>query len=773
MTAYDAFVSYARSDASVVDDLYRRLSKFRTPGTLSKAYAHKGLPRALKVFLDRKSLQIGGAIPDRLANAIDASNFLIVVCSEASAASYWVNEEVKAFLADKPHTAILPVFVRSSKYQDLADLLPPALLDLGNQLPLGADLLVDGGAESVSHKVIGALLGVPQDEVAREQERADKSRRRLERLALGAIVVLSTGTALGFWGAYSEAKRAETAVEVSLTSVDSSIPFSTTLLKQGRIRVSEAQLVDGSVDRLVAQYKKEGLDRLEEVRFVLGQVLISAAQLSEAGGDRTARWERARLSTEMLSPFVADEGGLGIRVFCEAAIEEGRAAIDVGGIRASLPALEDCRDLSGIWLTDTGIDAETRQSLAVSHLRSGLVMAGQDLVKGEYSKALEAASDTLADPTNRALSSSNAAQIQGEAAQLRAATLLTLEEYSDARNALAEAATAYRIAGVADLDLAGLVTTRLWVEAHATGDFKTAEVRLTEQLMALEEALQADRGRRGLNLLISDVYLSLSDVQQSQLGPLGEDATDLGIAIVKESFTAAGDALQDLLEFDRENSIYRLKEAERLTRFADFLFRIGESQDRHEACGGPCMEAAYQLFLAAHNQITAAEPLSPASLRYRADVELRLARAARFIDSGDAADWIDTAWQSHDLLAERSSASRIIQALKARLNDESGDQALEMGQYDEAVRLFAAALEAAEAAASNEPDWMIIQRDLGWARYRYADALLQSGDTVSGRQQLSIACQSFAGHEAAASWLMTRDKTDVRALAVREGVACD
>ncbi len=202
--AYRAFISYARTDRDFVDDLYSRLTKYRTPEALSKqrgAFGHP--PRSLRIFLDRKSVEAGGSVPESIRNKIKSSAFLIVFCSKHAKDRYWVNEEIKTFLEDASAERIIPVYLRDNRDTPLPDIVPPPLLALDDNMPVGADLVVDGGITVVRDKVIGGLIGFSQDQIAREQERQDKKDRNRARMVIAAITTLFFAACLAGVAAYN------------------------------------------------------------------------------------------------------------------------------------------------------------------------------------------------------------------------------------------------------------------------------------------------------------------------------------------------------------------------------------------------------------------------------------------------------------------------------------------------------------------------------------------------------------------------------------------
>ena len=90
---YDAFISYSHRDMKWARWLQRRLEIFRIPKDLCGGNAPRG---HLKVFRDQTDLS-GVELQNALQRELEASRFLIVICSPFSAASPWVNDEIRSF----------------------------------------------------------------------------------------------------------------------------------------------------------------------------------------------------------------------------------------------------------------------------------------------------------------------------------------------------------------------------------------------------------------------------------------------------------------------------------------------------------------------------------------------------------------------------------------------------------------------------------------------------------------------------------------------------
>ena len=98
---YFAFISYSHRDRRWGDWLHRALETYRVPRKLVGTEGRDGAvpTRAFPVFRDREELPGSSDLGANINAALEASRYLIVICSPRSARSLWVNEEIKAFKA--------------------------------------------------------------------------------------------------------------------------------------------------------------------------------------------------------------------------------------------------------------------------------------------------------------------------------------------------------------------------------------------------------------------------------------------------------------------------------------------------------------------------------------------------------------------------------------------------------------------------------------------------------------------------------------------------
>lgn len=202
---FDAFISYKRETERDI------------AAALSQAVRRIGVPfyrrSPLRIFRDDEILQAGTSLPRFLEEAIEASRFLIVLCSPAAATSPWVDREVRHFLASAPDAAarILPVIAAGHWRWDAAandfdragDAIPPALAGVFAEEPFVIDIRFvrqssDASLGKPEFRVAVAALAAPIRGVTREAlDGAEQRQARQLRVAMAAAAVLAIGVAVG------------------------------------------------------------------------------------------------------------------------------------------------------------------------------------------------------------------------------------------------------------------------------------------------------------------------------------------------------------------------------------------------------------------------------------------------------------------------------------------------------------------------------------------------------------------------------------------------
>ena len=100
---YWAFVSYSSKDEKWAKKLHNFLETYSIPKDLLGRPGVDGKPIPKHIFpasKDRDELSLSSDIGNSIETALDASKYLIIICSPHAVASQWVNEEIIKELRD-------------------------------------------------------------------------------------------------------------------------------------------------------------------------------------------------------------------------------------------------------------------------------------------------------------------------------------------------------------------------------------------------------------------------------------------------------------------------------------------------------------------------------------------------------------------------------------------------------------------------------------------------------------------------------------------------
>lgn len=221
---YWAFISYSHADEAWARWLHGTIETWRVPWRLvGHPHPDGPIPRRLfPVFRDRDELssshELGGAIRQALAQ----SRYLIVICSPRSAASRWVNEEIRHFKAMGREARVLALIVDGEPGSASAECFAPALsrrvsvdgtvLDTEAVEPIAAD--VRSGRDSRRHarlRLLAGMLGIGFDALQRRERR-----RLIWRAASAATLSVALLAAASSAWQWRERQIAETGRQQSV-----------------------------------------------------------------------------------------------------------------------------------------------------------------------------------------------------------------------------------------------------------------------------------------------------------------------------------------------------------------------------------------------------------------------------------------------------------------------------------------------------------------------------------------------------------------------------
>src|SRR5262245_46810670 len=211
---YRAFLSYSHRDKTSGKWLHAALEGYRIDKDLIGRETPAGaVPKTLRpIFRDREDFSAGPSLTAQTLAALEASQFLIIICSPAAAQSHYVNEEVRRFKILDRAERVIPVIVDGEPGDPARECFPPALrfkVGAGGQItedreePIAADARADGdGKEIAKQKVVAGLLGLNLDEIVRRAERARRRRNRFWTALAGVFLLLAvaaSGSAVYAW----------------------------------------------------------------------------------------------------------------------------------------------------------------------------------------------------------------------------------------------------------------------------------------------------------------------------------------------------------------------------------------------------------------------------------------------------------------------------------------------------------------------------------------------------------------------------------------------
>lgn len=192
---YYAFISYSRKDENWARWLQKKLETYRIPSMLRKENLNIP-PKLHPVFRDKTDLT-GGKLLDTLHEELDQSQYLIVICSPNSAASPWVDKEIRHFVEQGRDACIIPFIVDGEPMSDdpARECYPESLRTERESEILGISVK-ELGRRMAFLRVVASLLHLKFDQIVMR----DRRRRMKQRIAAGAACLcLMIGLLAGIW----------------------------------------------------------------------------------------------------------------------------------------------------------------------------------------------------------------------------------------------------------------------------------------------------------------------------------------------------------------------------------------------------------------------------------------------------------------------------------------------------------------------------------------------------------------------------------------------
>lgn len=308
---YKAFISYSHRDRKAAEWLHRALETYRAPRALASA------DRSLRpIFRDRDELSASADLNQVIRDALDLSDALIVLCSSASAASRWVEQEVAYFLKNGGPERILCVITPDTPPTTaLGEILPPSLraaLPAGVE-PLAVDLRPDADGKRLARlKIAARLLGVSLDRLVQRD-----ARRRLRVMAAFTTVAMAVTVGMGAMTVVTLKSRQIAREQRDET--EALVAYMLGDLRQQLEPVGRLDLLDGVSAKVLAYYGKSRTDRLDDkalAQRAKAQTLLGT--IREQRGDLAGAEDAFGQAAATTHALAARDPKNGDRIFDEA-----------------------------------------------------------------------------------------------------------------------------------------------------------------------------------------------------------------------------------------------------------------------------------------------------------------------------------------------------------------------------------------------------------------------------------------------------------------------
>ncbi len=302
MTAYDGFISYSHAaDGLLAPRLQSGLQRFAKPWWKR---------RSVRIFRDESSLSANPHLWSSITEALDESDWFVLLLSPEAAQSPWVNQEIEYWIEHKEPSRILPVVTDGEFgwiHDVTGDAVPPSLQGVFSEEPRWVDLRFARDEDHLDLKnsrfsaavadIASALRGIPKDDLESEEV---KQHRRTIRTAWGAgLLVLLLGAAAAVAAVQASRNAAEAERQAAIAEEQAAI--------------AEANAEEAAAQRDVAEQNADTArlreeEAVEQAAIAESRRLASAARLAIETDPELAMLlalEAQRVTSDELTPIEA------------------------------------------------------------------------------------------------------------------------------------------------------------------------------------------------------------------------------------------------------------------------------------------------------------------------------------------------------------------------------------------------------------------------------------------------------------------------------------
>ena len=314
-SVYDGFMSYSHSaDDLLAPRLQTGLQRFAKPWWKR---------RALRIFRDEASLSANPHLWASIVDAMEGSDWLVLLLSPGASESEWVNREVEYWLDHKDPNRIIPVVTDGEfawGHGDIdpsTDSVPPALYGVFADEPRWVDLrfarteeqldLNNASFRAAVADVASAIRGIPKDEL--ESEEVRQHRRTVRTAWAGALIVLAFAILAGAAAIYANGQRLTAEANEAEADAQRQIAQQQTDVAEQQTAVAEQLAIEATADALAATSVAQ-LDSDPELSLLLALESLALEEQTEALNAMHQALQRHRTTFEVTAPpGAAEQGG--------------------------------------------------------------------------------------------------------------------------------------------------------------------------------------------------------------------------------------------------------------------------------------------------------------------------------------------------------------------------------------------------------------------------------------------------------------------------------
>ena len=289
-TKYNAFISYkhAPEDNKVAEAVHKGLERFHIPHKIMKK---TGVKRIDRIFRDKDELPITSDLSDSIADALEGSDYLIVICSTNTKESAWVPREIEYFLKNHSKRQVFTVLVNGEPRDVIPEILTYEETKVTDEdgvertvripvEPLSCDFRMPLGKAKRTElpRLACGIIGCAYDELMNRRRAY-----RMKQLFAGVSVALALMAAFSAYMYYSRDKIRKNYLE-SLRNQSKYLANESTRLLEKEQRITAMQLA------LEALPSGEDDDRPVTAEAVRALTAASLAYESKNGNNIHAAW---------------------------------------------------------------------------------------------------------------------------------------------------------------------------------------------------------------------------------------------------------------------------------------------------------------------------------------------------------------------------------------------------------------------------------------------------------------------------------------------------